>query len=109
MIQLQILSLLFALTMLYWSYLSYRRRAIRFPELLFWVLTWAAFALVALFPASATVFVQALRVNRTMDLLTVVGFMLLWVVVFANHLENRRLRKRLQELVRELALRDAEK
>jgi len=44
-----------------------------------------------------------------MDLITIVGFMLIWVVVFADHLETRRLRKKLQDLVREIALRDAER
>jgi hypothetical protein len=94
--------------MIYWSHLNYRRRTIRFYELVFWVLAWATFATVVVFPQSTTVFLEKLRINRTMDLLMIVGFMLVWVLVFANYLENRRLRKKLQELVRELALRDGE-
>lgn len=109
MILLQVVSVLFALTMFYWSYLSYRRRTIRLPELVFWWFAWGVFTVLVLFPASTTVFLEKLQINRTMDLLTVVGFMLIWVVVFTDHLETRRLRKRIQELVREIALRDAER
>jgi len=109
MILLQVGSVLFALTMFYWSYLSYRRRTIRLFELLFWWCAWGAFSVLVLFPSSASFFLQKLQINRTMDLVTIVGFMLIWVVVFADHLETRRLRKKIQDLVREIALRDAER
>lgn len=105
-IQLQILSVLFALTMLYWSYLSFRRGTIRLLELGFWTLVWTGFAFVVIFPNSTALFLEKLRVNRTMDLFTVLGFIMVWVLVFMNHLETRRLQKRLQELVRQLALRE---
>jgi len=39
-----------------------------------------------------------------MDLFMILGFMLVWIVLFVNHLELRRMQKRLQDLVRELAL-----
>ena len=106
MIPLQIVSVLFALSMLYWTYLSYRQRAIRFVELLFWWIAWGAFAVVVIFPRSTNTFLERLNVNRTMDLMLIVSFMMVWVVLFANHLETRRLRKRLHDLVREIALKD---
>jgi len=109
MMQLQILSVLFSLCMLYWSYLSYRRRIIRLTELVFWICAWGSFTFVVIFPQTTNIFLEELRINRTMDLLSLLGFLLIWVVVFANHLENRRLRNRLQELVREIALREGEK
>lgn len=105
MLQLQILSVLFALAMVYWTWTSYRRRTIRLGELLLWLGVWAAFVLAVLLPQSVSVFVQRLRVNRVMDLFMILGFMLVWVVLFLNHLELRRMQKRVQDLVRELALR----
>ncbi len=107
--QLQILSVLFSLCMIYWSYLSYRRRTIHLIELVFWTCAWGAFALVVILPQTTTVFLQNLQINRVMDLFMILGFMIIWVVLFANHIENRRLRNRLQELVREIALREGEK
>ena len=105
MFQLQILSVLFALAMVYWTWSSYRRRTIRLGELALWLAVWSAFVLAVLLPQSVSVFVQRLRVNRVMDLFMILGFMLVWVVLFLNHLELRRMQRRLQDLVRELALR----
>jgi hypothetical protein len=105
MLQLQLLSLLFALAMGYWTWTVYRLRTIRLGELFLWLAVWGAFSLAVLLPQSVAVFVQRLHVNRVMDLFMILGFMLVWVVLFLNHLELRRLQKRLQDLVRELALR----
>lgn len=105
MLQLQLLSLLFALAMGYWTWTSYRRRTIRFGELVLWLAVWGSFSLAVLLPQSVAVFVQRLHVNRVMDLFMILGFMLVWVVLFLNHLELRRVQKRLQDFVRELALR----
>ena len=107
MFQLQIVAVVFALGMLYWSYLSFRRGVIRLPEMVFWTLAWAGAILMAIRPSSTTSFMQSLHINRTMDLFVMVGFMLIWVVLFFNHLENRRLKRRLAELVKELALRES--
>jgi hypothetical protein len=104
-LQLQVLSVLFALAMVYWTWSSYRRRTIRLGELALWLGVWSAFVLAVLLPQSVSVFVQRLRVNRVMDLFMILGFMLVWVVLFLNHLELRRVQRRLQDLVRELALR----
>lgn len=104
MLQLQVLSLLFALAMVYWTWSSYRRGTIRLAELVLWMAVWAGFSAAVLLPQSVSVFVQRLHVNRVMDLFMILGFMLVWVVLFLNHLELRRLQKRLQDLVRELAL-----
>lgn len=109
MLPLQLLSTLFALAMVYWTYLSYRRKTIRMFELIFWLAAWGGFALVVLFPSTTNIFLERLNVNRTMDLMLVMGFMLVWVVLFADHLETRRLRQRLQELVRQIALKEGEK
>jgi hypothetical protein len=105
MLQLQVVSLLFALGMVYWTWYSFRRRTIRVGELVLWVGVWSGFSLAVLLPQSVAVFVQRLHVNRVMDLFMILGFMLVWVVLFLNHLELRRMQKRLQDLVRELALR----
>lgn len=105
MLPLQLVSVLFALGMVYWTWTSYRRRTIRAIELGLWVVVWLGFCLAVLLPQSVAVFVQRLHVNRVMDLFMIVGFMLVWVVLFLNHLELRRMQKRLQDLVRELALR----
>ena len=108
MLQLQVLSVLFALAMIYWTWSSYRRGTIRLAELAAWVGVWSGFSLAVLLPQSVAVFVQRLHVNRVMDLFMILGFMLVWVVLFLNHLELRRMQKRMRDLVRELALRQGD-
>ena len=104
MLPLQLLSTLIALAMIYWTDLSYRRHTIVLVELIFWLACWGGFALVVIFPSTTTVFLEKLNVNRTMDLMLIVGFMLIWIILFANHLETRNLRRQLQDLVRQIAL-----
>ena len=89
--------------MIYWTYISYRRATVRLSEFLFWLGAWGVFAFVVLFPSTTGVFLQRLHVNRTLDLMQIAGFMLVWVVLFADHLETRRLRRRLQDLARQNA------
>lgn len=108
MIQLQVVSLLFALAMVYWTYLAWRRRTLNALELGVWALVWGGFSVVVLFPSSTRVLLERLHVNRTMDLVMMVGFMVMWVLVFRNYVDLRQQRKRLRQLVRELALRDAD-
>jgi hypothetical protein len=107
MMQLQLVCLLFALAMLYWTYLAWRRRTLNAFELAGWFAVWTGFGVVVLFPASTRVLLERLHINRTMDLVSMLGFMLMWVVVFRNYVDLRQQRRRLQDLVRELALRDA--
>ena len=99
--------MLFALAMLYWVHSSHRRGTVRLPELIFWIVVWGGFALLALFPGSVSVVVEELHLSRPMDLVMVLAFMVISAVLFLNHLELRRLQRKLQDLVREIALKEA--
>lgn len=107
MFELQLVVVVFALGMLYWTYFSFRRSVLRLPETVLWALAWSGAIAIALRPASSAAFIQNLRISRAMDLFVIVGFLLVWVVLFFNHLENRRLKRQLAELVRQLALRES--
>ena len=98
--------MLFALVMLYWVHSSFRRGTVRLPELVFWIVVWAGFALLALFPGSVSLVVEELHLARPMDLVMVLAFMVISAVLFLNHLELRRLQRKIQDLVREMALKD---
>jgi hypothetical protein len=108
MVQLQVFSILFAMFIIYWSHSSYRRGDIRLMEFLFWFLVWSGFSIAVLFPQSTSVLVERLAINRMMDLFMIVGFTLVWGVVFFTHLEVRRLQRKMVQLVREIALKEGE-
>lgn len=107
MIFLQLLSLLFGLFMLYWSFFIYKKRIIYLSELVFWVLVWSVFILIALFPSSTNFILQTLHINRTMDLIMIVAFMILWGVTYQNYLNNKKLTKKFQDFVRSKAISEA--
>jgi len=109
MIPLQIISLLFGLYMLYWSFLSYKKRLYYFNELVFWVIVWTAFILISLFPDTVKIILQTFEIIRVMDLLMILAFMVLSVITFKNYTENRVLKKKLSDLVRSEAIKNAHK
>jgi len=106
MIPLQLLSLLFGLFMLYWSFYIYKKRIIAIFELSFWSLIWVCFIIIALFPESTKIVLQTFRINRTLDLVTILAFMVLWVISYKNYLNNKILRRKLEQLVRDLAIKE---
>lgn len=109
MIPLQVISLIFGLYMLYWSFLVYKKKLFNFVELLVWVTIWLVFMSVIVFPESTKVILETFKIQRTMDLLMILAFMLLWVVTYKNYTDNKQLRKKLQDLVKADAIREAMK
>lgn len=104
MIPLQLLSLLFGLFMLYWSFYIHKKHIIAISELSFWSLIWVGFITIALFPDSTKLILQTFHINRTLDLVTIIAFMVLWVVSYRNYLNNKVIRRKLEQLVRDLAI-----
>lgn len=104
MIPLQLVSLVFGLYMLYWSFLSYKKRLFYFRELFFWVAVWSTFILVALFPDTTKLVLQTFRINRVMDLLMILALIFLSIVTYRVYIDNRQLTKKLQDLVRQEAI-----
>jgi hypothetical protein len=107
MILLQLLSVTFGLYMFYWSFLVYKKRLIYIRELIFWVLIWVVFIVVSLLPDSTKLVLQTFRITRTMDLLMIISFMVLWLVVYRNYIDNRKTKKKLQDLVSQDAIKEA--
>ncbi len=107
MIALQLISLLFGLFMIYWSFYIYKKRIIYIRELFFWVGTWLAFITIALFPQSTTTILETFHINRTMDLIMILAFMILWLITYKNYLENKKLKKKFQDFVRQDAIKKA--
>ncbi len=104
MILLQLFSVAFGLAMLYWSFVIYKKRLIFIKELVFWSLVWLVFILVSLFPETTNVVLQTFKINRMMDLYMIVAFIILWLVAYRNYIENRVIKRKLQDLVRQAAI-----
>ncbi len=104
MIGIQIVAILFALWMTYFTFLHFRRREFGTIEAVLWEILWTGLIAVVLFPHSLDFVLHTFRINRAFDLVTVVGIVVLYAVFFRTYVLVRRLQRRLEELVRSDAL-----
>ncbi len=105
----QIIAILFAVFMVYVSFLHWKRKDINGGEIYFWILLWATFIFVTLFPNILQSVTRLLFFTRVMDLLMLLAFMILAYLGFQNHISNRRMEKKIEELIREDALKPLKK
>jgi len=100
----QILGILFGVFMIYYVFLHHKRKELTIKEYLFWVFLWLLFIIFTLFPWLLQPLLQPIGFARTMDLFIVVGFMFLIGSLFYIYLLVRVNQKRLEEIVRKIAL-----
>lgn len=105
----QIIGLGFSAFILYVSFLYYKKRDFTLAEWGFWTLFAAGFAVVSVAPNVIDPVVSTLNFARKLDLFIVLGFMFLIAMVFYNYHMTRHADKRVEELVRNLAIEKAEK
>jgi len=108
-VAIQLLGLALGLAAIHLTYIYYRRAQFTKRELVFWLLLWLGFIFIALFPKSVSPLTGYLGLTRIMDLIMIAAFVILFALVFHNYIINRQQQKKLEKLVRELALRDLDK
>jgi len=105
----QIIAILFAIFMIYIAFLHWKRKDINGGEIFFWAILWLGFIVITLFPDLLQNVTQKLFFTRVMDFLMVIAFMILAFLGFQNHVSNRRMERKIEELVRKEATKDVEK
>lgn len=100
----QIGAVLFALFMIYWVRSNQKRAHLSTTEGSLWYSVWFIFVVLALFPNLLLGIVSALNFARAFDLLVVGAFMILVMLNFYIYLKNKKLEKKLETLVRKIAL-----
>ncbi len=103
----QIIGMLFGAFMAYYSFLHFKRKEFSTGILVFWLLVWLGVVVVSIVPKALDPIATTLNFVRVMDLLTVVGFMFLVGVVFYNFSITKKTEKKVEELVRHLAMKKA--
>jgi len=103
----QIVGILFGAFMAYYSFLHFKRREFSRGVLVFWLLVWLAVVVVSIVPKALDPIATTLNFVRVMDLLTVVGFMFVVGIVFYNFSITKKTEKKVEELVRQLAMKKA--
>lgn len=104
MIGIQIVAILFALWMIYFTYLHYRRHEFGRAEALFWQLLWLGLVVVVIFPRSVKFILTTFSISRTFDLIVIIGIVILFGVTFRNYVILKRMERKVEDLVRTEAL-----
>lgn len=105
----QLIAVMFALFMAYVAYWHYKQRNISTSEIIFWLGIWLVFIYFALFPRVLDPILARLYIARAFDLLTVISFMILAYLGFQNHVGVKDLQRRIEQLVRDSAVKNARK
>ncbi len=103
---LQIIALIFALIMIYFAYLHYRRGEINGIEILFWLICWIGAIVIVLFPEAFKAFSETIAISRAFDLAILGGFILIIPLVYLSYVRANKLEKKLEEYTRQEALKD---
>ncbi len=105
----QFVGALFGIFIMYLAFVNLKKKEFTINEWAFWTLIAAAFAAISLFPDMLNPFTRALNISRKMDLLIITGFMLIMGVVFYTYRMTMNNKKKLEELVRKMAIEEAER
>lgn len=99
----QIISIFFALFMIYMIRMHFKRGNLSRKEYLLWLGCWLLFILFATFPGVLTPVIITLKIVRVLDLLMVMAFMILTYLAFSDHMAIRDLYRQIGKLVSDQA------
>ncbi len=99
----QVISIFFAIFMLYLVRVHYKRGHLGIKEYIFWCFSWVVFIIFALFPHILSPLLTTLSIVRALDLLMILAFMILTYLAFSDHMAVRDLYRQIGKLVSENA------
>ena len=101
----QIIGILFGFFMTYFTFLHYKRKEFTVKEYGFWLIFWGVFIIITLFPQFLDPVLLTLSIARTLDFFIIMGFLFLIFVNVYTYTIVRKNQKKLEEVVREVAMR----
>ncbi len=105
LIGIQIIGILFALSMLYITFLHLRRKEFTTKETLFWAGSWLIFMLLVIVPNILDFFISdVLKFSRRIDFFVVLGFMFLIGTTFYIYTLVRKNQNKIERIVRKIAI-----
>lgn len=90
--------------MIYYTFLHYKRKEFTIKEYSFWFIFWGAFVIVTLFPQILDPLLATIGIIRALDFFIIAGFLFLIFVMFYTYSQTRKNQKKLEEIVRNIAL-----
>jgi hypothetical protein len=108
LIGIQVFIAIFGLSMIYFTYISYKKKYFNIFSYLSWILVFSAIILSSLFPKIFTPFVNYLQIGRLFDLFIIIGILFLVIITYLNFIFIQKLKRKMEKLVQEKALNDDE-
>lgn len=100
----QLVGVLFALIMLYLTFLYYKRSSYSTKSFVLWIVIWCGFLIATFFPSTLYGLMEELSIQRTVDFFVIGGFMFFSVIIFYLFSIIKMLERRIEELVRDVAV-----
>ena len=100
----QIIGILFGFFMMYYTFLQHKRKEFTMKEYSFWFIFWAGFVVITLFPQILDPVLVTLNIARALDFFIIAGFLFLIFAIFYTYTIVRKNQRKLEEVVRNLAL-----
>ena len=101
---LQIVGILFALIMLYLTFLYYKRNAYSGKSFFIWFCVWLFFLMMVMFPETIYGIMETLSIQRTVDFFVIGGFLFFSVIIFHLYVVVKQTQKKVEMVVRRVAL-----
>jgi hypothetical protein len=100
----QIIGILFGLIMCYFTYVYYKRGNYSHKSLILWVIIWLGFITIVAIPSTVYDIMQVLKIQRTADFFVMAGMLLFMAITFYMYNIVKTNNKKMEELVRKIAL-----
>ena len=104
-LEIQVVGSLFAVFMIYYSFLKYKRKEFTAKEFVFWLVLWVLLIVISLFPYILDPISKKLNFARNFDLIVIAGFLFLILAIFYTYTLAKKNQKQLEAIVREISIR----
>ena len=104
---LQIIGILFALIMIYFTFLYYKREQYDKRGFIVWLIIWLGFMVMVAIPQTIYGVMETLSIKRTVDFFVIGGFLVFSVILFRMYVITKQTQKKVEFLVREVAIKGA--
>lgn len=104
----QFIGALFGMFMIYVTFIKFKRKELLKTEFLLWFIGWVIFIMLALMPSILDPVINTFNFYRRLDFFVVVGFFALLALSFYNYSIVKRTQKRVELLVRKMAIKEQE-
>ncbi|MFC1698150.1 DUF2304 family protein [Nanoarchaeota archaeon] len=105
----QILGIVFALVMVYLTYMYFKRKEFDLNDAILWLVVWLLFLILVIFPETVNIFLEKLQVATAIQLFMILGTLFLIIVVFYLYRNLRVMQKKMEMVVQKVALEPVKK